>query len=514
MATPSTLVDGLRATRTKFGSRAAITHQDRVLSYDDLWQRINSLATTLRSLGVHSGQRVALLVENSGEYVVGYYATLLAGGIAVGLNTASRAPELLRNLKHCEASVLLATPEHPELAALAANGCVPTIVLTAMRKTPLSTSSGCQVYAQTLQQVCAQASAELPWSLNPNDPASIIYTSGTTGEPKGVTLSHANLVANTQAVVAYLELSELDICVNVLPFFYSYGNSVLHTYLWVGASIVLENSLAYPHLVVERMAQVRATGFAGVPSTYALLMQRVNFSQYDLQSLRYLTQAGGAMKNELIARVRAALPQARLFVMYGQTEATARLTYLPPSMLDQKLGSVGLAVQGVQIEVRSESGQRVNPGTLGDVWAQGPNVMLGYWHDTHTPVLCDGWLKTGDIGYLDTDGFLYLQGRRSDMIKAGAHRIHPKEIEDVVAQLPGVAEVAVVGVDDEILGQAIKAVVVVAANATLSPLQVQAYCKQQLAAHKIPKFVVMASALPKTASGKVRRVELERGELT
>jgi acyl-CoA synthetase (AMP-forming)/AMP-acid ligase II len=323
-------------------------------------------------------------------------------------------------------------------------------------------------------------------------------------------LSHGNSAANTGAIVEYLGLTPADSVVSVLPFYYSYGNSVLHTHLAVGARLVIGDSLVYPHLVVERLVKERCSGFAGVPSTFSLLLTRVTLSDHDLSALRYVTQAGGPMSPMLTRRLRAALPKTQIFVMYGQTEATARLTYLPPARLDDKPGSVGIAIPGVEIEVRRDDGSPAAADETGEVWARGPNVMRGYWRDPDTTAetIRDGWLKTGDAGYRDQEGFLYLVGRRSDIIKTGAHRVHPREIEDVIAEVSGVFEVVVVGVEDEVLGQAIKAFIVAEHGVTLDLMKIKAHVREHLPNYKVPKHLELLPALPKTASGKVRRNEL------
>jgi acyl-CoA synthetase (AMP-forming)/AMP-acid ligase II len=345
---------------------------------------------------------------------------------------------------------------------------------------------------------------------DPEQAAAIIYTSGTTGAPKGVTLSHRNFGANVVSILDYLQLSDADRIVNVLPFYYSYGNSVLHTHLAAGGCVILENSLAYPHAVLQRMVDERATGFSGVPSTFALLLNRVKLEHYDLSALRYLTQAGGPMSPAHIRRLRQVLPHAKLFVMYGQTEATARITYLPPEKLDAKLGSVGIAIPGVEVQIRDECDREVAPDEAGEICVRGANVMQGYWNDPRESarVLIDGWLHTGDIARRDKDGYIFIVGRRSDMIKTGAHRVSPQEIEEVIAELDGVAEVAAVGVADEILGEVIKAVIVPRAGCALDKRGVQAHCHARLALYKVPKHVEFVAELPKTASGKLKRFSL------
>ena len=486
-----TILDGLERNAGRFAERTALIHRDERVSYAQLWQRVTAVASFLRGQGLQPGDRVALILDSSPEYVAAYYGAMAAGCVAVPLNSAAKARDLDVWIKHSGARRVLTQSSQPERSHLATDGaaihCLDSLAEAAESSTAVSSKPSLTA------------------------PACILYTSGTTGAPKGVLLTHANLAANGAAIVRYLALTEQDSIVCVLPFHYSYGSSVLHTHLLAGGCVIIETNLVYPHVVMEALARHRASGFAGVPSTFALLLSRVALEKYELSSLRYATQAGGAMAPALAQRLRQALPATtRLFVMYGQTEATARLTYLPPEDLERKPGSVGKALEGVSLEVRSEDGRRCEPLQGGEVWARGPNVMAGYWNDAATTatVLREGWLRTGDMGYLDTEGYLFLAGRRSDMIKAGAHRIHPKDVEEAIQELEGVAEAAVVGIDDEILGQAIKAFVVPAPGHHLDPLRIKAHCRERLAQYKIPKYVELIERLPKTASGKIRRHEL------
>jgi acyl-CoA synthetase (AMP-forming)/AMP-acid ligase II len=441
-----------------------------------------------------------MVLENSIEAVAIYYGALQAGAIFVPLNAAAKSRDFDVWLAHCGARFLFCDTSNAALRRWTegehALNCVHV---------------GTGAAEVSLERILGAADTSCPnVAMEGTRPALIIYTSGTTGAPKGVLLSLANLAANTAAIVDYLELTERDRIVSILPLYYSYGSSVVHTHLAAGAEIVLEQNLIYPHVIVESLARHRATGFSGVPSTYALLLSRVSLRDHDLASLRYLTQAGGAMVPALTQRLRAAVPHVRLFVMYGQTEATARLTYLPPEDIERKEGSVGIAIRDTTIEVRNETGARCAPFEPGEVFVRGPGVMLGYWDNpgATADVLRDGWLKTGDLGYVDDEGYLYLSGRRSDMIKAGAHRVHPLDVEEVIQELDSVAEVAVVGVDDEMLGQAIKAFIVPRLQAELNLMHVKAHCRARLANYKIPKYIEVVAALPKTASGKVRRHEL------
>ena len=454
----------------------AIVHRDRRVTYAQLWRAVRGVAGALRANGVRRGDRVAIVLENSPEYVAAYYGALATGAVAVALNPAARARELGCWIAHCGARFLYAEPGHPDLEQL-------TALFPAEQRRDIRVDMG--------------ASPEEPVAIADGDLAAITYTSGTTGAPKGVMLSHGNLAANAASIIEYLGLTAADRALVLLPFFYAYGGSVLHTHLAAGGSIVIEPSLAFPARIVERMATEQVTGLPGVPSTFALLMPALAGNGSKLTTLRYATQAGGAMDSAAIARVRECLPGVTFFAMYGQTEATARIAYLPPARLDDKRGSVGVAIPGVEIAVRD-----------GEVCVRGANVMQGYYADavaTAAVLRPGGWLHTGDLGYLDDEGFLFLQGRRSDVIKSGAHRISPQDIEHVIAALPDVVEVAVVGTPDAMLGEAIKAVVALRPGAALDAMSVRRHCREHLPRYKVPATVEFAARLPRTASGKVMR---------
>jgi long-chain acyl-CoA synthetase len=433
----SLLPELLRAQAARRGKACALLDGDGAIDYSTLEARALRIAAGLRGMGVARGDRVAVVLPNSHTAVAVIYGVWLAGAVVVPLNAQARAREIAALSTHVEARAIVCDEGYRERADVEASveSFQIRIVTTAelLRDSTTANESGQAVVATDL--------------------AMILYTSGTTGAPKGVMLSHGNLAANVSSIVEYLALTSDDKVLSVLPFYYAYGFSVLHSHLAVGGCV----------------------------------------------ALRYITQAGAAMSPALVAKVRAALPHAKLYVMYGQTEATARLTYVPPERLEDKAGSVGIAIPGVEIEIRD-----------GEVWARGANIMQGYWRNEAATraALKDGWLRTGDIGYLDQEGFLFLEGRRSDIIKTGANRVHPGEIEEVVAELAGVAEVAAGSIDDEILGQAIVVCVVRDTASTLSTEHIKAHCRARLPGYKVPKAVRFVSALPRTESGKVRRFEL------
>jgi acyl-CoA synthetase (AMP-forming)/AMP-acid ligase II len=498
------LTSRLRAHAMGDPGRRAVADGGRRIDYAHLWAQVCAFAGFLEDAGIRRGDRVAVLLPNRIEAIVATYACWLADAVVVPLNAQARARDIVPWLRHSEARCIVYEAAHRDAQQAISELDTPILQVA------VGSSEDRNGAATDWTRALASASPAADPQSADGDLAMILYTSGTTGSPKGVMLSHANLAANVDSIIAYLQLGRDDSIVSVLPFYYSYGASVLHTHLSAGAFLVLEQNLVFPHLMVETMARERVSGFSGVPSTFLLLLNRVPLADYDLSSLRYLTQAGGAMAPATARRLRETLPQAKLYIMYGQTEATARLAWLPPHMLEEKSGAVGLPVPGVELAVRREDGSAAAALEIGEVHARGPNLMLGYWRNPQASaaVLRDGWLKTGDMGWLDGDGYLFLSGRRSDMIKTGAHRVHPKDVEEVIAELDEVEEVAVVGADDDTLGQVIKAVVVARQGQALGEQRIKAHCRERLAAYKIPKLIEFVDALPKTASGKIRRAQL------
>ena len=501
------LVHILDSTVQKRPDSDAIVLGQTYVKYKQLWEISITVANFLCAHGFKKNERIAILLENSPEYVESYYAAQAAGGIAVGLNTTAKARDLENWIRHSGATWLFANAQHHELDNLLNNfGNELNIVLIGENNKIHSNYKWEDIINEK------NIDSSLIGRLNPGDPAAIIYTSGTTGNPKGVTLSHKILVSNIESILAYLNLTENDRILNVLPFYYTYGNSVLHTHLAVGGCIFLENSMMYPHKLLEKMVDEKITGFSGVPSTFSLLLGRTSLRDYDLSSVRYMTQAGGPMPPAKIKQLLEELPHIQFYVMYGQTEASARLTYLPPDKLLEKMGSVGIPIPGVTIEIHDQHDNLIeNAGITGEICARGENIMLGYWNDMENTkkVIKNEWLHTGDLAHLDSDGYIYIDGRSSDMIKSGANRISPKEIEEIIAELPDVQEVAVIGVADDILGQIIKAVIVSKPGSSLEPKVVQAYCKKNLANYKIPKIIDFIDEIPKTASGKIKRFQLQ-----
>jgi acyl-coenzyme A synthetase/AMP-(fatty) acid ligase len=284
---------------------------------------------------------------------------------------------------------------------------------------------------------------------NINLPAMILYTSGTTKLPKGVTLSHKNLLANTASILQYLKLGSEDSILATINFSYSYGNSILLTHTAAGGKIIIENRIAYPVKIIEQLYSTEVTGFSTVGSYINTLLKQEFLRDFHLKALKYITFAGESTSFEDILKLNRLAPDIKIFVMYGQTEATARLSYLEPSMLFSKPGSIGKGIPGVTLLVVTENGEDVNPGQIGEIIAFGDNIMMKYWNNEAETqsVIKSGWLHTNDLATVDEDGFIYVKGRKDDIIKYMGHRISPAEIEEVINSCKFVLESAVIGVN-------------------------------------------------------------------
>jgi acyl-CoA synthetase (AMP-forming)/AMP-acid ligase II len=497
--------------------RIAVIQGQRHVTYRDLNAGVLHFAAYLTDRKIYAGDRVCIMAENSPEYMLSYLGVQRAGAVSVAVNPQYSSRELSIILKDCMPRVLVVEKKclKPALEALT-DGTAPEKIVVIADQDPAGLLSHMKnkvnipssVNIVSLNEALNLGSYNSNSTLSDkNSIASIIYTSGTTGKPKGVMLTHENFMANACSIIDYLDLTSADRVMVVLPFYYSYGTSLLTTHILVGGSLVLENSFMYPNVILKQIIDEEVTGFAGVPSTFAILLNRSNIRNYKFSSLRYITQAGGPMSPKHAGELAEILPGTDIHIMYGQTEATARLTNLDPRETTRKPGSIGKAIPGVSIELRKQDGTIADVGEEGEIVAQGRNIMAGYWNNPEETqkVLKDGRLYTGDLAVRDEDGFLKIISRRSDMIKSGAHRISPKEIEEIILELSEVHEVAVVGVEDEILGVVIKAFIVPKDGHVIEEKKVKRYCQSKLSPFKIPKMVEFVRELPKTNSGKVRK---------
>ena len=339
-----------------------------------------------------------------------------------------------------------------------------------------------------------------------NDLAALMATSGSTSTPRLVMVSHGNLIANTEAIVRSQRLGKDERAMLILPISYCFGASVLHTHLYVGGGVVVDSRFTFPNTVLEAMSAYGCTTFAGVPTAYNILLHRSNIRSIPLPHLRRFLQAGGALAPEAVTEMRAMVPTAEFFVMYGQTEATARISCLPPEYLNEKLGSAGRPLDNLDVRIVDEEGRELPPGKTGEIWVRGPSVCCGYLDAPEESLrkFRDGWLKTGDLGELDEDGFIRIRGRKSDFIKIRGIRVSLAEVEAKVASVSGVYECAAIGTPHPEAGEALSLFIVPHPEVSDLPLMI----RRALPLHWTCQSVKLMTSLPRTLNGKLVRSEL------
>jgi len=477
------------------------------LTYAEIDARANRLAQALQTYGVQRGDRVILHLPNSVALVVGIFAALKAGAIFVVVNYSTKRDKLTYILNNCQASALITSQIRADMAVQVASES-PSLITTII--TGDKARAGCHA----LNEIQSTFPDVRPPNHNIDlDLACLVYTSGSTGDPKGVMEDHSNIDFATGSIIDYLENVNDDIIINVLPLSFDYGLYQLLMAFKIGGTLVLERGFNYPAAVLQRMEAERVTGFPGVPTVFTLLL-RMDLGRYDLSSLRYLTNTAAALPPSHIQQIQATFPWATLYSMYGLTE-TKRTLYLPPEQLDERPDSVGVAIPGTEVWIEDPAGQRLGPDDVGELVVRGRHVMRGYWGDVEattmrfrpSPIFGERFCYTGDLFRMDENGFFYFVARKDDIIKSRGEKVAPKEVENVLYQLEGVAEAAVVGVPDRILGQAIKAFVVTQDHA-LSEAAVLSHCRAHLEDFMVPKQIEFCETLPKTTSGKIKKTGL------
>jgi acyl-CoA synthetase (AMP-forming)/AMP-acid ligase II len=490
--------------------RVAIRSAQGSWTFGDLDSASLRLAALLLTSGIQKGDRVLLIADNSFFWVASYLGILRAGLVCVPLPPANSGEEVAFVADSTDAAFAFV-----DARVLVRNArdlpknCVTSQVV------PVPSLPGRNVI-DFEQILCSEpALVEFP-RIGILDLAALMFTSGSTRRPRGVMVTHGNIVANTRSIIECLKLTELDSILTVLPFHYCFGTSLLHTHLMVGGQLVLDNHFMYPEAFLQHLQSSRCTGFAGVPSHYQILLRRSNIHNFKFPDLRYVQQAGGHMAPAFIRELREALPGTQVFVMYGQTEATARLSFVPPEMLHQKIGSIGKAIPGVTLSVVDTQGERVGVDEMGEIVAEGPNIAVGYWGEPKDSahVFRGGKLYTGDIGTVDEDGFLYIVDRAGDFVKIGGKRTSCRDIEERILEFRGALEVAVIGVPDDLSGEAVRAYVVPRDpkdDAFVETLR--AFCMERLPHPYVPKEFLQLSGLPKNSAGKVMKARLKELDL-
>jgi len=513
----------LRESERKTPDKEALVHGDRRLSYRDVERQTAGLAAGLRNAGMKRGDRVGIYLDASIPQVISIFGVSRGEGVYVPINSLLRPEQVMHIARDCGMKALITTPA--KLASLTeVLREIPSLHFLVL--TGESDGLELDLPSYGFDELCASEQPSV-WheSSIEKDLAAILYTSGSTGKPKGVMLSHANVVAGSRIVSTYLGITEKDRILAVLPFSFDAGMNQLMTAFEQGGTLVLIN-FVFARDIVQTLLKERITGLAGVPTLWNLLAEpNSTLNKQPLPNLRYITNTGGVMPQPVLKTLRQTLPTTRVFLMYGLTEAF-RSTYLPPEELDRRPTSMGKAIPDTEILVLNEQGQLCKAGEIGELVHRGPTVSLGYWNrpeDTAralrpNPLLpqelgdCEKVCYSGDLVKMDEDGFLYFVGRRDTMIKSSGFRISPSEVEEVLFQTGKLRGAAVIGLPDEIVGQAIKAFVVPSNGEPLDTEALLAHCAEKMPRYMIPKYVEVLNELPKTSSGKVDYPALRRRE--
>jgi amino acid adenylation domain-containing protein len=497
----------LKNSARRFGDKVALVAGGARFTYRDLDRASDRLAAALAEHGIARGERVIVFMDNCREAVIAIFAALKAGAVFSPINPSTKAEKLAYVINNCRARALI-TQDKLRAVAHAALAEAPSVAVTVVAGAHEPTLRG-----EVSFEAVLAGEGDLPADPGVDrDLAMLIYTSGSTGVPKGVMMTHRNVVAAATSITTYLENAPDDVILNVLPISFDYGLYQVLMAAKLGATLLLEQSFAFPQAIFAKMTAERVTGLPLVPTMAAIILQMRDLKPGAFPHLRYITNTAAALPPAHIARLQTLFPSARLYSMYGLTECK-RCTYLPPAELARRPGSVGIAIPGTEAYVVDEHGVRVAPGVVGELVIRGPHVMQGYWEDAQAtartlrpgPHEGEKVLHTGDLFRTDDDGFLYFVGRKDDIIKTRGEKVSPKEVENALYALPGIREAAVVGVPDPVLGLAIKAVVAADPQAKLTAQDVIRHCARHLEDFMVPKTVEFRDALPKTDTGKISR---------
>jgi len=485
--------------------RIAIISNGRRLTYAQLNEAANRCAAGLTNLGVHPGDKIAVMLPNVPEFVIAYFGILKLGGCVVPLNTLLKASEIAYQLEDSDASALIVDESLLPEARQALPGveaCHHLIVLG--RHAP----PGWHLFSQLLEAGrpefdTAQTTSE--------DTAVILYTAGAIGHPKGAELTHFNVFYNAALTADRLcGIRAEDISLAVLPLFHAFGQTcVMNATLYAGGTLTMLPRFE-PDKVLQIIQRDRVTLLIGVPTMYWYLLHYPGAEKYDWSSLRLCCSGGAALPVDLMQQFQARYGRP-IFEGYGLSETSPVASFNLPEK-SPRPGSIGLPIYGVQMKIFDEQDCELPSGAVGEIVIRGHNVMKGYYKrpGPTAEVMRSGWFHTGDLGRTDKDGYFYVVGRKKDLIIRGGLNIYPREVEDVLLAHPAVSEVAVVGIPDEVMGEEIKAFVVLEQEEAVDAEDLIEYARKRMAAYKYPRYIEFRTELPKDAAGRVIKRQLTR----
>ena len=504
----------------KFPDKTALVCEGGRFTFSDLEASANRLAHCLLDAGLNKLDRVAIFLEPCPEAVVSIFGALKAGCAFVVINPQVKPKKLAYILNDCQVRCLVTDAGHfNDIASVpAASPHLELIIVSDFEQNPVDRSSSRGSRLVSYHELMRSFPPHRPpLSCIDMDLASLVYTSGSTGIPKGVMLTHLNMVTAAESIIRYLENTPDDIILNVLPLSFDYGLYQVLMAFRFGGTVILEKSFLFPYRTIDLMIREKGTGFPIVPAMAAVLFTLKNLKERDFSSLRYITSTGQALPPVYIDRLRNLFPRAKLYSMYGLTECK-RVSYLFPEEIDRRPLSVGKAIPNTETYIVDEEGKKIDrPEIVGELVVRGSHVMKGYWNlpeETEKslkpgPLPYEKILYTGDLFKLDEEGFLYFVSRKDDLIKVGAGRVSPREVENTLHEMADIQEAAVVGVDHKILGQAVKAFVVLKKGSAATAEDIFKHCASRLENFMVPKSIEFRQSLPRSAHGKIDKKGLK-----
>lgn len=491
----------------KHADKPALIFQDTVTTFTDLKDNVLKLTSALKSLGLAKSDKVAFYLPNSTEYVYSYLACFCLGAVGVPLDYMLTSDELISCLSHSETKILIAQSKD-EISLETIKQAVPSlekIVLTNAEEAGLT-----QPYIESYKSLIDQSPIDLPSvDISDTDPALIMYTSGTTGTPKGIVLNYKHLEGSPRAMEHFVDLSERDVKLTAIPFSHIGGFIYIQNCLIFGITLVIMGRFN-PMEFLKNVQQYKVTCFHIVPAMYTALLTLKQIEKFDLSTLRWVVVFGAPSAPEILERFHKFCPNARLLNGWGMTETCPPNTVTP--FESDNIASVGKPAPHCKINIVDEGGQEVPIGQVGEIIISGWIVMEGYYKDPETTqsVKKDGWLHTGDLGRFDDEGFLYIVGRKKEMIKVGGQIVYAPEVEAVFYKHEAVLEAAVIGISDKLRGEVVKAVVVLKEGMNVSTQDLRYFSKEHLAHFKVPQVIELRETLPKNRTGKIDKELLKQ----
>jgi fatty-acyl-CoA synthase len=496
----------LRRTAHKYPDRVAlVSHEGERLTYHQLDRMSNRFANALVKLGIKKGEHIATLFLNCNEQLIAFFGILKIGGVVLPVNVRLAAPEMHWILDHSDSTAVIFSKGFKDRVERLRPELTGIRHYVMVGKDP-------PTHTLSFEEVLDKGGDDDPGQeVGGDDEAFLLYTAGTTGRPKGVLLTHNGLIWNCVSWTHAGVYREDDLSLHVFPLYHIAALGSVLTYVYLGGTIYLKEAFD-PKDCMETIEREKITRWAAAPTVFNILLQLPEIERYHTTSLTLLGSGAAIMPSETQRRLREVFPSAQIFDTYGMTEASGGITTLPPRDSTRKVACVGRPVIGVEMRVVDENDRDVAPGEVGEVVFRGNNLMKGYYKDPEATegAMRGGWYRTGDLGRLDDEGYLYIVDRRKDMIVTGGENVYPREVEEVLYSHPKIAETAVIGVADSKWGEAIKAVVVLESGETTSEEEIIDFCRERIAGFKCPKSVDFVQALPKNPAGKILKRELRQ----